>query len=233
MSTPAFSRSTFPAGGWQFYQPQTQWRAPNPISNTFDQQVTNIIKHRLANTAIRIKYKLSTDPDEVANELEAFTRARLGLPQTAATSTAPKTLPRRDYAAPAAGAVAAIKKVAAGGALLLEWEVSGQPPVAPELAAKRAFVCAKGNAGQRCPKNSQGDFTSWFTKPISEILRQKMARVNSMNLTTPHDAELGVCSACECPLRLKVQTPLDLILKHLKPEARADLWPGCWILAGT
>ena len=52
-----------------------------------------------------------------------------------------------------------------------------------------------------------------------------------MDLKTSKDAELNVCQACLCPLKLKVHTPMSLIQKRLKPEQRAELDPKCWILA--
>src|ERR1700677_1612152 len=108
------NRSQFPNGGWAFVQPQTGWSAPNPVSNTFDQTVTNIIKHRLANPAATRKHKLSTNYDVVAAELERYTETRLGI--------APKQLPpppqRASVSGAVAGAVAGVKKLAAGAALL-------------------------------------------------------------------------------------------------------------------
>lgn len=76
------SRSQFPSGGWQFVQPQTGWSAPTPIASTFDQTVDLIRKHRMANPAIVQKHGLPTDFNSVALELEAFTRTRLGLPDS-------------------------------------------------------------------------------------------------------------------------------------------------------
>ena len=116
--------------------------------------------------------------------------------------------------------------MAAGAALLMDWEQSKQPPVGPEVSAARAAVCVQ------CPKNTPGDFTSWFTKPVAEMLRSKLARLHAMNLTTPDDDRLHVCEVCLCPLKLKVHTPLDLIEKHMKPATKAELPPACWILAG-
>lgn len=44
-------------GGWSFYSPETDWHAPNPLGNTFKQQVENIRKHRMANP----RFPFSTD----------------------------------------------------------------------------------------------------------------------------------------------------------------------------
>lgn len=217
------NRHEFPSGGWQFFEPSTNWWAPAPVSNTFDQQVINIIKHRRANPAATAKYHLATDPGSVGNELEAFTRKRLNLPEVAP----PKILPPQhpSYRPPVAGVITDIKKLAAGAGLLMEWEESGLPPAPAEKATARAATCAT------CPKNSSKQFGQWFTGPLSELLRRKIQRLNEMALTTPSDAQLGVCSACLCPLRLKVHTPFELIAKRFKPEHKAELDPRCWILA--
>lgn len=220
------SHTQTPPQGWAFYQPQTRWTLPNPVSVTFDQAVTLIIKHRQANPATTIQHKLPTDFNSVAAELDAFTRARLGMaPLSFPKQTPPPAVPQLSGAVQAG--VAAVKKIAAGAALLMEWEESAMPPVAAQLSQKRADTCAT------CPKNEQGKaLTDYFTGPLSEKMRARFARLFAMNLTTTQDEKLNVCSACLCPLRLKVHTPIELILKRLKPEQRAELDPRCWILSG-
>lgn len=214
-------RHTFPNGGWQFYQPQTGWHAPAPVSFTFDQIVIEIIKHRKANPAVTAKFKLATEFNAVATELETFTAKRLGLPD-------PKLIPppmQPQLSGAVVAAVDKIKKLASGNALLLEWQESGIPPVDSALANSRAAVCAA------CPKNDPGGLLKYFSGPVSETVRKRLAKLHDMNLTTPSDAALHVCSACLCPLRLKVHTPMSLILGRLKPEQRAELDPKCWILS--
>lgn len=223
MST--FSRSQFPPGGWEFYQSQTGWSAPLPKANTFDQQVVNIIKHRLANPALLVKHKWATDAASVGNELEQYTRMRLGIP------SAPKSMPPA-AAPPMPGAVAqsvaAVKKLASGVAFLLDWEESGLPPEPPEVSEARAAICAD------CPKNDKHkSITEIFTVPTAAMIKRRFERLNSLKLSTTRDAELNVCQACYCPLQLKVHSPMSLIQKRLKPEQRAELDPRCWILKGS
>lgn len=214
-------RHTFPNGGWQFRQPQTNWTNPYALVS-FNESVKAIIKHRNANPAVTAKHKLSTDFDAVSAELEEYTRKRLGLPSEGSRPF--RSPPARLLPASVAQAVAGVKRVAAGAALLLDWEQSGESPVTPEVSSSRAALCVQ------CPKNTAGDFTAWFTKPVADMLRQKLARLHAMNLTTPDDAKLHVCDACACPLKLKVHTPLGMIENHMKPETKAALWDRCWIL---
>lgn len=220
---PDLDHHTTPSGGWTFTQPQTGWTMPTPVAWTFSQAVQNIIKHRRANPAIVVRYKLATDVGTVSNELDLYTRLRLGIP--AAPTPSPKTQPR--FASPQAvggGAVAAVKNLAAGSALLFEWEETGIPPVTPDVAEARAAICAT------CRQNQPGALTSYFTQPISEVFRSKLKRLTDMSMTTPYDEALNVCVACLCPLKLKVHAPMELILKHLRPETKSVLAECCWIL---
>jgi hypothetical protein len=223
----AFSRSQTPPQGWIFYQPQTKWSAPTPIASTFDQTVILIIKHRLANPAVVVKNNLATDVVSVGNELEAFTRARLGIaPMSSPKMPAPPSQPQMSGAVSAV--VANVKKLAAGAALLMEWDSSGLAPVAKDLAEKRAGICSD------CPMNAKGkSLSDFFTVPMADMTRRRFERLEAMNLTTSFDEKLSTCQACLCPLRLKVWTPMELIAKRLKPEQRAELDPRCWILQSS
>lgn len=213
--------TTTPPGGWQFRQPQFNWQMPFPVSQTIDSATKEIIKVRLKNPAITSKHNLPTHFAVVQDELIKFNAMRTG------TALAPPTSfinPLRSLPQAAGVLAAAVKKTAQGAALLLEWEESGLPPESVDIATKRASVCTS------CPKNGKGDLTRWYTIPVSEMLRKRMERVHAMNLKTEHDEQLGVCTACECPLRLKVWTPMNLIKSRLKPEQRNELWINCWIL---
>lgn len=220
--------SQIPNKGWQFHEPATGWWAPHPTGHTFDQQVTNIIKHRLANPAITAKHKLPTDPESVGKQLIQFQQARGALPQDSPPKLMPPPVPRPQLAGAARDAVAVVKKMAAGAAALLEWEEAGMPHVEPEVASKRAETCAG------CPKNQKGkSLTEYFTVPVSDLFNKRFQRLAEMNLTTPYDEQLNVCQACLCPLRTKIWMPNDLVLKRLKPEQRLELNqsnPRCWIL---
>jgi hypothetical protein len=64
-----------PNGGWKYYQPETGWSLPSPLNHSFASAVGIISKHRLANPVLAAK----SSPDTVAEDLAAFTSARLGL----------------------------------------------------------------------------------------------------------------------------------------------------------
>lgn len=213
-----------PPGGWVYYQAQTGWHAPFPVGMTFTQQVNNIIKHRRANPAIVAKHNLATDPAQVGQELIAFQQARGALPPSP-KMTAPAASPSLPHLSGLVVAgIEVVKRMAAGMATLLEWQETGQAPVASELSAKRAKIC------ESCPKNDMEGMTKYFTGIVANNIRNRLSKLHEMNLTTPSDAKLGVCSACLCNLRLKCHTPLDLVLKRLKPETKVLLDQRCWIL---
>lgn len=225
MKATDFNRHQTPPGGWQWRQPQTGWAAPNPVSCTFNQQVENIIKHRLANPAITAKHKLLTDAEGVGIELENFNRKRLGVQE----GVQPVPFPHHPGVglpgvAGVGRAVAAVRKLASGAALLLEWEQSKLPPESQEVAEARATVCAA------CPLNDKGtSLSEFFTVPAADMIRRHLQRLNELKLMTSRDAELNICAACLCPLRLKTFCPKELILKRLKPKVKAELHPDCWI----
>jgi hypothetical protein len=228
----SFSRSQTPSGGWIFHDPHFGpggWSEPQPVASTFGQVVQHIIKLRLGTPAITVKFNLATSVDAVSNELENFTRARLGMAQSGAGF--PKQMPPPSSAPSLSQgvrvAVDNVKKMAAGAAELFDWEVSGLAPEPADVSAKRAATCAV------CPKNEAGGLAKYFKEPIANNIRKRLARLHAMNLTTPDDAKLDTCSACLCILRLKCHEPAALVLKHLKPEVRADLHPDCWVLKLT
>ena len=125
----------------------------------------------------------------------------------------PKWKPRSKFAAHAAGVNA-----------ITEWMGSGAEPVSRELSTLRANTCV------RCPLNEAGDLSNFFERATAELIRSSVSAFAEQKLSTPLDNKLGVCSACMCPMKLKVHFPIDNLLKHLSPEIRADLDPMCWIL---
>lgn len=199
-----------------------------PLAYTFDQTVEQIIKHRLKNPAITKQHKLATDFATVADELEAFTRKRLGLTE----SLLPKleSPVRGILARVGLGAVAA-RNIAVGAQNLLAWSESGKV-VPKELADARATICVAGMDGKRCSMNGSGDWKQMFTAPAAELIKNQLAAKNSMKLSTKFDASLGVCDACACPLQLKVWAPLEYALRKMSKETKDKLPEWCWMKIG-
>lgn len=121
--------------------------------------------------------------------------------------------------------VGASKRIASGAALLNDWLGSGKKPVERALAEKRAAVCVD------CPKNDGGDFTAYFTVPVANQIRALLSLKHDLELNTPLDDKLTVCSGCDCPLPLKVWCPIDLIKQRMTDDTINRLDRRCWVLS--
>lgn len=77
--------------------------------------------------------------------------------------------------------------------------------------------------------NGEGGLEAYFTVPASNAIRAQLERKHAMKLETPSDEHLGVCTACDCPLKLKVWMPLDRILAKMPKAAYDALHVNCWI----
>jgi len=218
--------------GFVFYQPETGWR-PGRFQS-FHQIVQQIIRHRQGNPALLQKHNWSTDPATVEIELDEFNaRICLSMGWNDYVSSSgdgpppPKPMPQLQQEAEQISAAAGrAKKIWSGVKTLNDWIDSGTPPVPTAIAEARAAVCAA------CPKNTAGDFTSWFTKPAALAIQSQIEKLADRKLATSHDAKLNVCDVCLCPLKLKVHTPLHYI-KHNMPEPvflDLEQVPGCWII---
>lgn len=228
------SRERFVPGGFTFYQPETNWKAPKMAS--FESIAQAIYRHRQGNPHLAAKHKWPMDLESIREELDAYNAKvceQMGWKDfvQAPTGGAPAAFfPSANPSDPKGlGAVAAtVKKIWAGVRTLNDWLDSGSPPVESGQSSSRASVCA------RCPKNVKGDFESWFTRPAAEVIRRQLERVSERKLSTPDDARINVCDVCLCPLKLKVHTPLSYINAHLSEEVLRDLSavrPECWIIS--
>ena len=209
--------------GMFYYEPATKWRS-RPWAS-FDQIVQDLIAHRKGNPALAQKFGWSTDYNSVADEVDAFnTRVceQMGWTQFirgGGGQAQPLPFPV------SAGKPQRLGAVGAGGLTLVEWIKSKEEAVPDTLAEKRAEVCV------RCPKNQKGKLLDFFTEMTSWMIRKAFEDRSRMNLSTIHDENLNVCSACYCPLKLKVHMGLDRILKRLPQESKQALDPQCWILS--
>lgn len=222
-------RVHFPPGGFKFYQPETNWNAPDNLG--FDAVVQAIIDHREANPG---RFKWATDAASVAAELDAFCEARLrqtygdkakqwllGAPATAQPFP---WRPLRERRAVAEDAAAGAKRAVAGIGLLASWLGDGLKPVDAKTAESRAAICAK------CEFNRKPNLVQKAYGAVADGLHLLMNARAELKLSTPHDDKLETCSACDCRLALKVFTPAEHIKKNTSDAIAADLDPSCWIL---
>ena len=215
-------------GGLRFYQPQTNFTIKGGVMS-FNGIVDNVIANRRANP----QHKLATDKAAVEDEVDEFNAAiceRMGwtnfimIPSQAPPAPKFKALSPLDQKQLSAVG-GKIKKVWQGVRSLDEWIQSQLPAVDAALAQHRAEVCVA------CPMNGQGGLEEWFTKPASEAIKKQFAKLSQRQLSTPLDDKLNVCTACLCPLKLLVHTPIEFKLSHMGEDTRQSLHPGCWVLA--
>lgn len=223
---------TIPPGGWQFYQPETKWRAPTPIASTLNQTVVLIVAMRKQNPAITAKFTLATNPEAVKTEVLRFNRKRLGLPLEG--TPVPFRVPRsssnvaRAVAAEArpVDALSGLKRAANGTAVGLEWLGKGAQTVPQELADKRARTCVE------CPKNVDGD---WYVRAPAALIQKaieawkKLTGNAEFQFETQQGDKLKSCDVCKCLMRLKCFVPLNVILDKTSPEIMAEFPQNCWI----
>lgn len=216
------SRQKFIPGGFQFVQPETQWRLP--VNQSFDVGVMCIVNHRIANPHLARVHGWATDPDAVAEELDLYnTRiCEVNGWTDYIQGGEPTALPKVTLPRPTRHPLA---NVAAGGETLVEWIKSGAEAVPSSLSDARAMVC------RDCPKNGKGGLERFFTQPVAEAIRAAVSSRSGMKLSTPYDDLLNVCTACSCPLKLKVHLPLSQIISKMDPSVMTQLDRGCWILS--
>lgn len=218
--------------GWVFLQPQTNRKFKE---HGFTELVQAVINHRKANP----QHKLPTDKYTVEVELDSYlanvclsnpkwTRfATTGEPQPIIQSFSPKAWSPQQLLARAGSAVGVakthIRNTVAGIGLYVEWFGKGGEPVSKEEAARRAALCTQ------CPKQVDGDFVQRWNRATGYEIMTVLSILKDLDLSTPHDDNLKICDACDCPMKAKVWSPLDIIRKHLRPEAEAKLWDKCWI----
>lgn len=223
------SRTHHPPYGFRFLQPEAGQTVE--FEGSFNHVVEQVQMLRQANPFLCERHGWRTDTAAVEAEVDAYNTARCinGGWLDFITPDEPGPVPvytMPDAQKKRAGAVAieGVKRVSAGVALLVDWLGSGGKPVETPVAERRAMICAS------CPKNDGGDWKAYFTEPIAEKIRVQLEMKNDLQLRTAHDAHLTVCSACDCPLQLKVHVPLSYVLEHTSPDTQTRLDPRCWIL---
>ncbi len=212
--------------GLTFLQPETSWR---PIRfSSFDSIVDQVIEHRKANPHLIEKNGWSIDRNTVVTEVDNFNTKvciQMGWLDFI-EGGGPVAIPFRPQGQPHPQSLSgSLANVAAGSGAIVEFIANRQEAVPDDLATARAVVCSG------CPLNTKGNWLSRFTVPVANAIRIRLQDRSAMNLSTPHDALLGVCEACECPLPLMIHFPIETKLRHLTARAHTALDPRCWVLA--
>lgn len=221
---PLKSRQLQIPGGLRYIQPDTNWRSTPWAS--FDRIVDEVIAHRQGNPHLISTNGWSIDRKIVENEVDEYnSRICQAMNWThflqegaVAGQQSGPFLPGQ-----ARTLLHSPKNVAVGVEVLVDWIESGAEAVPIAQANERAKVCST------CPKNGKGDLLSIFTIPVAKAIRMALQKRKEMALKTPYDDQLGVCSACSCPMALKVHVPLNRFIHKMSSESISALDPNCWI----
>lgn len=221
-------------GGYQFYLPQLKWKAPGnfPSFTVVANALESVVN---ANPFLAEKHKWPRDRAGIENWVDLYNAtlcARMGWDDyitdgSGGGGVLPKSQPLLHNLNSLAAAAARAKELVAGAKSLMEWDDSGEDAVPRDLSTSRALICST------CPRNEKGDWTEWFTTSAAELIKRRVEKVHARSLSTIHDESLHVCTACHCPLPVKVHVPLSWITKRLTAEQKSRLDPRCWILKET
>lgn len=103
-------------------------------------------------------------------------------------------------------------------------------PVAQELAEKRAAVCAGDGSHPPCPHNDLAvRLEDLFILPASNSIKFVYEMMRDLKLQVSRQDQLGVCRLCLCPLKSKVHTKLEIVMRHVTPDILQALPDFCWI----
>jgi hypothetical protein len=225
------SRTALPPGGFSFTCPSTGRDITSGMVS-FESSVRQIVAFRIGNPGLG----LSTNLDEVREELDAYTVKRLKQdaawclriqteddPKKKESSLTPDSSPPQ--AAPGSGVLlAAVSHAGVAARTISDWLGEGGMPVLKEVAHARAETC------MACPLRSTND--GWFAKlaegMVQAIFTQEKARITSGHVLDL-DKALGFCSVCGCYLSLKVWVPSRHILEYTSPEDLSRFHSKCWI----
>jgi hypothetical protein len=223
------NRNNFIPGGFKFIQPEMSNNELGDTSTSFDVLVQKVIELRRANPALTKKNNLSLDFATVANEVDAYNSQICiahGWTDFVVGGPGGPFLPasRSPLLSRLADAAGSVNRVAAGVRTLLDWLGSGGRPVDTAEAESRAAICVT------CPLNKPGNFLSYFTAPVAKEIGLQLEMKNKLSLKTSKDNKLHICTGCDCPLQMKLWTPMEHILKFTTEETKKRLDARCWIL---
>ncbi len=220
--------------GLQFYIPHLKWSPPPYMS--IDQIARNAISVLQANPNVAAKIGWDLSIPAMSDRVDEFNAARclqLGYTQFVLAEGGQPDIPpflghpSQNPNSPSnlAAAADSVKKIWAGIRTLNEWIDAGAPHVEAEKAASRAAICVA------CPKHGEGDFSSWFSRPAAEGIKRLVERAKGLNLSTPEDSKLKVCTVCLCPMALKSHIPIEILKNGTSNEVLSELRQvrGCWI----
>lgn len=222
-------------GGHKFYDPILKYRSQPWAS--IDQIAQGLVQARLGNPALTQQHGWSTEISAVTNEVDqtiARQCQQMGwgqyivddIPQQGGEAM-PPNFPRRQLPQSQRFLGARLRNVAVAAPMIVDFIKSKNEAVPIEVATQRANVC------RTCVYNEKpNSLLDIFTTTASEAIRKGVETMRGLKLELPNSDELGVCSRCSCPLKLKLFFPIERIREKLSTDIQAELPDYCWILNG-
>ena len=173
-------RSKFIPVTFYFTQPQLNYETIGANYKSFIVVRDEIVRVRRANPFLSQQHNLSTDPNVVADDLDAYCAERCrvrGYTNFITETNGPplSSLPQR--ARRNADAVAgSLKKTAAGIGVVVDWLGSGLRPVDKTLAESRAGTCVE------CPKNGDPNWLQKLDAVAAEGIKKLIEIRNDLRL---------------------------------------------------
>jgi hypothetical protein len=225
--------------GFSFYDANLKWR--NRPNSSFQGICEGLRIARLGNPGITKSKNLSTDMKQIEAEVDLFNATvckAMNWPEyiLEGDGGSPAPFPQgrnrppvtsRQQPQRSSSLVQNLKNVVAASPVVIDWVTNRDDAVPQQQANDRAETCSS------CPKNSKEGWMRFFTEPVANALLAEKARKLAMKLETPKDAELGVCTACDCEMSLKIWMKLETFFPKMSQRAKDDLnteKPLCWIL---
>jgi hypothetical protein len=106
----------------------------------------------------------------------------------------------------------------------------GIQPVEQRLSQARCDVCTGRLTGTVCPHNESG---YKLVESAAEWLRRQLEKKNELKLSTLGEERLFTCSACWCPLILKVHLPIEFIMQKVGQSELNSMPDWCWVKTET
>jgi hypothetical protein len=114
--------------------------------------------------------------------------------------------------------------------VLVDWLGSNAKPVSPRVSQRRADQCNGRITGLPCPLHVEKPLKELFVGSALVPVKKRLEAKSMLKLTIDGEENLHVCDACGCLLKLKVHTPIDVILENTRAEDMQALHPDCWVL---
>ena len=115
-----------------------------------------------------------------------------------------------------------LKNYVAGTRAIIEWFGSRMDTVPTCEAERRSLVCST------CPLNRHSTWREAFGEYATTLIGIRHWLRHSGKFTS-RDWQLHVCDACNCPMRIKIWCPLDIIKNNMTEETKTKLHSQCWM----